>query len=71
MTKIQSIEKKLKSLPPSTMPLLDAFIDELLKKSKTGKSQPLTQDWAGALKEFKSQFTSLDLQKKALEWRAK
>ncbi len=71
MTKIQSIEKKLKDLPPSTMPLLDAFIDDLLKKSKRSKSQPLLQDWAGGLKDFKAQFTALELQKKALEWRAK
>jgi hypothetical protein len=29
----------------------------------------LRQDWAGALRDVKNEYTSLDLQKKALEWR--
>jgi hypothetical protein len=38
---------------------------------KTGKGQKkyLSQTWAGGLKEFRNQYTSLELQKKALEWR--
>ncbi len=27
------------------------------------------QDWAGALKDFRDKYTSLDLQKKSLDWR--
>ncbi len=33
------------------------------------KSKFLRQDWAGALKDLRDQYTSLELQKKALEWR--
>jgi hypothetical protein len=29
----------------------------------------LRQNWAGALRDLKKEYTSLDLQKKALEWR--
>jgi len=29
----------------------------------------LRQDWGGALKDVRDQFTSIELQKKTLEWR--
>jgi hypothetical protein len=37
------------------------------KKKKT----KLSQNWAGALSDYRNQYTSLELQKKALEWRKK
>lgn len=40
-----------------------------IEKSARKKSKTLDQSWAGALKEYKNKFTSLELQKKALEWR--
>jgi hypothetical protein len=41
-----------------------------VEKSKRKKRQnKLRQNWAGALKEYKDQYTSLELQKKALDWR--
>jgi len=43
---------------------------EFLSKSRNKKSgRRLKQNWAGGLEEFKDRFTSLELQKKALEWR--
>jgi hypothetical protein len=50
---------------------LDSFLDKLLKKEERRGTGKLKQDWAGALKEFKTEFTSLELQKKALDWRVK
>jgi hypothetical protein len=32
------------------------------------KQKYLRQTWAGALREYRDQYTSLELQKKALEW---
>lgn len=32
-------------------------------------ARKLTQNWAGGLSDYSSQYTSLELQKKALEWR--
>jgi hypothetical protein len=32
------------------------------------KSKFLRQDWAGALKDLREEYTSLELQKKILEW---
>ncbi|AZK60217.1 hypothetical protein Daudx_1674 [Candidatus Desulforudis audaxviator] len=57
------------ALPPELQREAEDFIRFLLEKraKKTGKR--LRQDWAGALKDFREQYTSLELQKKALEWR--
>jgi hypothetical protein len=41
----------------------------LLEKQEKKSGRKLRQDWAGALKEYRDQYTSLELQKKALEWR--
>jgi hypothetical protein len=35
------------------------------KKKKT----KLSQNWAGALSDYRNQYTAIELQKKALEWR--
>ncbi|MHA1637547.1 MAG: hypothetical protein ACTSUO_06175 [Candidatus Thorarchaeota archaeon] len=41
-----------------------------MKHSHTdGGHQPLQFSWAGSLKDFRDEFTSLEIQKKALEWR--
>jgi hypothetical protein len=33
------------------------------------KKKSLSQNWANSLSDYRSQYTSLELQKKALEWR--
>ncbi len=71
MTKIQTIEKKISRLPTSSIGEVEAFVDSLLRTIKKKSSSKLKQDWAGALSEFKHEYTSLELQKKALEWRKK
>lgn len=71
MTKNQNIEKKISELPPSAMSELESYVDYLLTKVKRGAGAKLQQDWAGGAKDFKDQYTSLELQKKALEWRTK
>ena len=45
------------------------FVDFLLEKPVRQSGKKLRQDWAGALKDFRGQYTSMELQKKALEWR--
>jgi len=41
----------------------------LLETKVRPKRSKLRMNWAGGLSEFREQFTSLELQKKALEWR--
>ena len=63
------IEEKLKQLPPYLYEEEIDFIDFLIaKKVSTPKKRPKL-DWIGGLKEYRDQYTALELQKKALEWR--
>jgi hypothetical protein len=70
MTKINQLEKKISSLPPHVISELETFIDFLLKRNERSKSRKIGQTWAGGLKGFRKRYTSLELQKKALEWRS-
>lgn len=44
------------------------FVQFLIEKRMSKKKIYLKLDWAGGLSEYRDKFTSLDLQKKALEW---
>jgi hypothetical protein len=56
------------NLPPE---LRDTEVEIIVlptgKKKKKGTK--LSQNWAGALKDQRNKYTSLELQKKALDWR--
>jgi len=67
---MQTLEALIKKLPPELREEVKDFIEFLLQKrtQKRGKRK-LRQDWAGALQDYRSQYSSLELQKKALEWR--
>jgi len=45
------------------------FVEFLLERRVCKRGRKLRQDWAGALRKYRDQYTSLELQKKALEWR--
>jgi len=66
---MSTIEEAVKLLPPNIRVNVQIFIDSLMEKQREHPVKPLRQDWAGGFSEFKSQYTSLELQKKALEWR--
>ncbi len=61
-------EQIISLLPPELQKEVEDFARFLLERSRK-KSKKLKQDWAGGLEEFKDKYTSLELQKKALEWR--
>lgn len=63
------LEKLLKDLPSDLHQEVEDFVQFLLSKRFKTKGRKLRQDWAGALEDYRQQFTSLELQKKALEWR--
>ncbi|MDZ7363952.1 MAG: DUF2281 domain-containing protein [candidate division KSB1 bacterium] len=70
---METIEKKMKQLTEEMQGEVADFIDFLLAKkvgavrSKRKKKPKL--NWIGGLKEYRNQFSALELQKKALEWR--
>jgi hypothetical protein len=63
------IEEMVKDLPPDLYQEVEDFIEFLLDKRSRKPATKLRQDWAGALREYRDKYTSLELQKKALEWR--
>ena len=65
---MKTLEELIRELPPDLEREVRDYVEFLLAKRKP-KSGKLRQDWAGALKDYRNQYTSLDLQKKALEWR--
>jgi hypothetical protein len=58
-------------LPPELQAEVKDFTEFLLEKKLRKEGRPLSQDWAGALRGYRGQYTSLDFQKKALEWRSR
>lgn len=64
-----TIEEIMRELPPELQKEVEDFARFLLEKHKRKYGRKLRQNWAGALREFRDQYTSLELQKKALEWR--
>ena len=69
MRAIIDIESKINKLSPGLISELDRYLDYLINKRVSRKPKGLKQDWAGGLKDIK--VSSLELQKKALEWRQK
>lgn len=58
-------EKKFEQLNPEMQKKVLGYIDLLLSKKPRKK---IDFSWEGALKDYKDQYTSLELQKKALDW---
>lgn len=68
---IRTLDEILKSLPPTSQAEVINFAEFLAQKRQRKTRRKLRQSWAGALAEYREQYTSLGLQKLALEWRIK
>lgn len=66
---METLEEKIKTLPPDLKQEVIDFIDFLLEKRKRKTQAKLSLSWFGKLSDLRDQYTSLELQKKALEWR--
>ncbi len=64
---MKTLMELIKELPPDLQDEVRNFAEFLLEKRRQKFGRKLRQDWVGALEEFKAQYTSLELQKKALE----
>lgn len=69
MRTMRDIESKISQLTPGLMVELDRYLDYLINKRVVRKPRKLRQDWGGGLKDIK--MSSINLQKKALDWRHK
>jgi hypothetical protein len=65
---MKPLEEMIKELPPELQQEVRDFAEFLLETKVRRKQKKLRMTWAGGLREFRDQFTSLELQKKALEW---
>ena len=65
-----TIIEKIRELPPELQEEVINFIDFLRTKesSKREKKKPNLK-WIGGLKAYREQFTALELEKKASDWR--
>ncbi|MCY4568131.1 MAG: DUF2281 domain-containing protein [Candidatus Poribacteria bacterium] len=64
-----TIIEKIRQLPPELQEEVIHFIDFLrTKKSSKGRKRP-NLEWIGGLKAYRDQYTALELQKKASDWR--
>jgi LPS O-antigen subunit length determinant protein (WzzB/FepE family) len=59
----------VQELPPDAQAEVRDFVEFLLAKRARKPAAKLRQDWAGALSDARDQYTSLELQRKAPEWR--
>ena len=66
---METLEEMIKELPSDLQQEALDFVEFLIEKRARKPGSKLRQDWAGALREYREQYTSLELQKKALEWR--
>jgi hypothetical protein len=64
-----SIEQVIRELPPDLRQEVRDFAEFLVQRRRQKAGRKLRQDWAGALRDYRDQYTALELQKRALEWR--
>jgi mRNA-degrading endonuclease RelE of RelBE toxin-antitoxin system len=66
---MENIEEIIRKLPPELQREVKDFVNFLIEKRARKQGVKLRQDWAGALKDYRDKYSSLELQRKALEWR--
>jgi hypothetical protein len=65
---MKTLEEKIRELPSEYQQEVEDFVDFLTeKRTKILKKTP-TFSWAGALKDLRDQYTSVELQHKIADW---
>lgn len=65
----ESVEEKIRMLPPDLREEVIHYIDELVKRKKRSPPAPFRCSAEGTLAELGKRFSSVELQHKAMEWR--
>jgi len=66
---MQSLEEKIKNLPPEYKQEVQDFIEFIFEKRLKRQRKKPRFDWAGAMKDLLNQYTSVELQHKISELR--
>jgi|WetSurMetagenome_2_1015567.scaffolds.fasta_scaffold1332358_1 hypothetical protein len=64
-----SVVEVVKVLPPEIQDEVRDFIEFLMGKRAHKSGHVLRQDWGGAIKDYREQYTALELQEQANAWR--
>lgn len=65
----QSLEDLIRELPLDKQAEVRDFVEFLHARQARKEGSLLRQDWAGALRQFRHEYSSLELQHLALGWR--
>lgn len=64
----RTLPELVRELPPDAQEIVRDLVEFLLAQpKKTGRT--LRQDWVGALRAYRGQYASVDLQHRASDWR--
>jgi len=63
------LQELVQELPPDMHAEVRDFVEFLLVKRGRRARRRLRQEWAGVLRDYRQQYTSLELQRQALTWR--
>ncbi len=65
---MQTLKELINQLPPELQEEVRDFVEFLVEKRVRKPKARLKLDWRGALRDLRDQYTSVELQHKALEW---
>ncbi len=68
-TNPKSLQELVHELSPDAQAEVRDFVEFLLAKQSRSERNVLQQNWAGALRDYSDQYTSLELERQALAWR--
>ena len=63
-----NIVEKFNQLPPDLQEKVIKYIDFLLAQKVSKRKKKPKLDWVGGLKEYRDQYTALELQTEAIDW---
>lgn len=69
-TQTRTTEELVRELPTELQEEVRDFVVFLIEKKAKKKHGELKMDWAGALKDMREEYTSVELQHKASDWMA-
>jgi hypothetical protein len=64
-----TLKELIDQLPPDLQQETKKFVEFLIEKGKKKPRGKPTFEWAGALKDYREQYTSVELQHKITQWR--
>ena len=62
------LDQLINELPQYSQAEVRNLVESMIEKRPHKSERHLRQTWAGALEDYREQFTSLELQKKSLDW---